>query len=284
MTDTSVVVVLECRGCGKQEEKELHVPPGIAIPQTFQCKDCAVKIDKRGHVLKARTRKSLSLDTPAFRIDRFRAGRLPAGMTGTKRNRGAAEVVHIDLDLDSIEREFNEKLGAYERRLQLTVLRHPDLAASLSHTERSVLELRDSRTSYDAVVQELARRGTILSKAGVFQAHKRALAKVEQTAIAMRKNKDPRFEVFDDGARPVVETHEDDKYKEVEVIAPTSVAELEDSRYTSEITETGTNGRYLEAEPDLGPHLKVPADAVDDYDSEDTDLILGMDREDETGE
>lgn len=210
MTDTSVIAVLECRGCGKQEKKELHVPRGITIPKTFQCKDCTVKVDKRGHVLKARTRKSLSLDTPAFRIDRFRTGRLPPGMTDTKRNPGTA-VVHINLD--SIMREYNEKRAAYERRLELTILRHTDLAASLSRTERIVLELKDPETSYDAVVQELAKRGVILSKAGVFQAHKRALAKVEQTAVAMTKNKDSRFGVFDDGTGPVVERLANEDYE-----------------------------------------------------------------------
>ncbi|HXN24579.1 MAG TPA: hypothetical protein VOA41_17725 [Candidatus Dormibacteraeota bacterium] len=201
-------------------------------------------------------------------------------MTGTKKNPGGPEVV----DLETLLQESNllaESRRTAERSARLEALRYPDLVSSLSEIERVVLELKELGQSFERVSDELASRGIVLSTAGVFKAHKRAIEKLVQIARSMRNSRDPRLKAFI-ALLPndcVVRVHGDEPHAVNEDNLPRSPSELVDSRYTEVFPENGMNKRYLnEPEPHLTPHLKVH-DSPDDFDSEETDLICGLDRE-----
>ncbi len=276
MADTSVIVVLECRGCGKQEEKELHVPPGIAIPKTFQCKDCAVKTDKRGHKLKARTRKSLSLDHVSYRTDRFAASTRPAGMTGTILNPGTAELPDIPT-LQREAKERNKARRAAERRAWTFALAHPALSGCLDATERAVLELRISGNSYSEVSEKLILGGIQLSKAGAFKAEKRAIEKVLEQAEALRVAKDGSIATCQLLVSNPLFLSDD----ELQLDPAPSVEEVSGSKHP--------DASYVEVPLELFPknagdevetEIRVlPQIESDDLDSESCDYVFGLDRD-----
>ena len=260
----TLTITRECTlkrpGCLGKVEVTTTQPRGTQLSSEFHCKNCAGKLDKRGRLRKPRPRKSLSMDNPSYRIDKYRAARKPAGMTETK-FRGTIETAVV---------RNREEVLWLEQNL-LSILAAEGIVTSPSDLE--LLKLYQAGKSHQEIASTLG-----FSKANVGVVLKRISPQIRRRIRNSSRLCQLVSPVFRDGDN-------DDPIR--------TTRQIEGSELASEtyVPLKGQKPQFPHGRPALLPGAQSfdPIDSVaaldaEDLDSEGLDYEFGMDREEPIGE